>query len=262
MARPTLKEHWKFKRLVRVLGIPTPHAVGYLECLWHVGYTSGDPFIGDTIAVEAAAEWVGDPGKLTQALVECAFIDQVSNSTYQIHDLHDHAPDYVQKRFKREQERKNKDLRQKTADNGGQCPPNGGQRRTMAENVRPPTPAPAPTPTLSNLPSEDLSSGDDAGGDVQEVISVWNEVAKAEGFETVRTITPERRHKIRTRLRNKFWRENWRVAIERIRGSPFCHGKSDSGWVANIAFFLKPNTVAEAIEGKFDPRQKNSGMPI
>lgn len=255
MARPTLKEHYKFKRLVRMLGIPTPHAVGYLECLWHVGYTSGDPFVGDSLSVEAAAEWVGEPGKFTEALLQSAFIDQVSDSTYQIHDLHDHAPDYVQKRYKREQERKNKELRQETADNGG-------QRRTMAENVRPPTPAPAPAPTLKNLPSEDMSSGDDPSGVSGEFLQVWNSAAKDIGWSAIREVTPSRRQTIRKRLRNKFWREHWREALDRIRGSPFCKGENDRGWVAEPDWFLRPNTVTAILEGKYDPKANSSELPF
>jgi hypothetical protein len=76
MARPGLKNHPKFRRLVFVLKEPIPHVLGYLECLWMVAYECGDPLIGDQTDVELAAEWPGERGKLCKALSECRFLDE------------------------------------------------------------------------------------------------------------------------------------------------------------------------------------------
>ena len=46
MARPTLFTHPKFRRLVYLLGVPVPHALGYLELIWHTGYESGNAVLG------------------------------------------------------------------------------------------------------------------------------------------------------------------------------------------------------------------------
>src|SRR4051812_26885101 len=62
MARPTLRQHPKFRRLCHLLAVPVPHALGYLECMWSVGYQCGDPVLGDATDVELAAEWPGEPG--------------------------------------------------------------------------------------------------------------------------------------------------------------------------------------------------------
>src|SRR5208282_4040302 len=96
-----------------MLGIPAPHALGHLEFLWTPAYDNGNPEIGDSVDIELAAGWVGEPGKLCKALLDCGgkhangFIEEVPEKPgcYQIHDLYDHAPDYVRKRFGREQER-------------------------------------------------------------------------------------------------------------------------------------------------------------
>lgn len=130
MARPTIFTHPKFLLLRHLLGLSVPAALGYLECLWHVGYQSGNPFLGNAGCVELAACWEGDDGALAAALLESGFIDEGASGAYSIHDLNDHAPDYVRKRKLREDERKGKG----PADN---------VRRT-APNVRPPAPAPAP----------------------------------------------------------------------------------------------------------------------
>lgn len=112
MARPGLTNHRKFRRLARAIG-SEPLALGSLEFLWRQGYESGDDYLGEAEDVEAAARWAGEPGKLATALLEAGgngrtgFIEPVSgrDGAYQIHDLFDHAPDYVQKRRAREMER-------------------------------------------------------------------------------------------------------------------------------------------------------------
>lgn len=160
MARPSLDRNPKFKRLVRTLGVPKPHVRGYLELLWDVAYECGNPVIGDSHAIEAAAEWPGKEGEFTTALLEAGgsgrsgFIDAVEgeDGIYQIHDLDDHAPDYVKKRRQRELERTSpaktaKFDHPKAKQSGGQRPPtadNGGQNQTLAENGKTPTPAPTP----------------------------------------------------------------------------------------------------------------------
>jgi hypothetical protein len=113
MARPGLDRHVKFRRLLRLLDEPIPHVRGYLECLWEVAYENGDPLIGDADAVEAAAHFPGEHGKLFVALRDCGgpnragFIEPTGNDgEYQVHDLFDHAPAYVSNRKSKETERK------------------------------------------------------------------------------------------------------------------------------------------------------------
>ena len=111
---------------------PAPHVVGYLEVMWHVGYESGNALLGDQIDVELAAQYPGLPGKLFRALLECAFIDGVEDGRYAIHDLYDHAPEYVQRRLRREIERqeKGRSASSSSLPGAGRVPPNGGVRRT------------------------------------------------------------------------------------------------------------------------------------
>lgn len=112
MARPGLDRHPKYRTLCRLLGEPRPHVRGYLEMLWEVAYECGDPVIGSAEAIEAAAEYPGPPGKLFAALLGCGgkragFIEKVDGAEdcYQVHDLYDHCPEYVQSRAAREAER-------------------------------------------------------------------------------------------------------------------------------------------------------------
>lgn len=110
MARPTLQRNRKWPRLVRALGGQEALARGSLELLWDVAYENGDEHLGDSDDVELAARWQGEPGALAKALLEAGgpgepgFIeaDPDRPGRYVVHDLWDHAPDYVQRRAERE----------------------------------------------------------------------------------------------------------------------------------------------------------------
>jgi hypothetical protein len=105
VARPGLRQHPKFKRLVHLLRQPIPHVLGYLECLWSVAYEHGKAEIGSELDVELSADWPGETGALCKALVDCRFLDDVGDARYAVHDLFDHAPEYVQARARKEAER-------------------------------------------------------------------------------------------------------------------------------------------------------------
>ena len=168
MARPGLARHRKFKRLARTLddvarGFGEVLSRGLLETLWDASYESGEPFLGDADDVEALAGWRGEQGLLADGLRDAGgdghagFIDEGgspwwpdgSPGTFRVHDLWDHAPDYVRKRRQREKERQVKGaaLRQ-SAVNGqsltGHGPPNGSQR---PPNGRTRSPSPSPSPS-------------------------------------------------------------------------------------------------------------------
>lgn len=90
---------------------------------------------------------------------------------------------------------------------------------------------------------------------IHPVIAAWN---ASKCFAGVRAMTAGRTKHLRARLRDPFWKEHWRAAIERLTRSDFCTGKNDRGWTADIDWFLKPDTVAKIMEGKYDSRAKES----
>lgn len=108
MARPTLSAHPKFHKLANRLR-SRALARGALELIWESCYASGDPCIGDSVTVESVADWRGKAGELVFALTDAGFLDQEmesGKSTFTVHDLEDHAPDYVLKRWEREAKRR------------------------------------------------------------------------------------------------------------------------------------------------------------
>lgn len=67
-------------------------------------------------------------------------------------------------------------------------------------------------------------------------------------------VTPKRKQAVQARWKDPFWRENWQAALQRVGQSPFCNGKGERGWKMDLDFFLKPDTVAQVMEGKYDSK--------
>ncbi len=156
MARPTLGTHPKFFRLASLVG-GRGVARGALELIWDAAYASGDPVIGDSVSVEAVADWRGKPGELTSALVSSGFLDVVQADangghlhTFAVHDLEDHAPDYVLKRWEREAKRKAAGDTLRTVRQRAAAASWDASVRRLPASV--PPPAPARSESLSSPP--------------------------------------------------------------------------------------------------------------
>lgn len=159
MARPGLTTHRKFRRLALKLE-SAALARGFLELIWETCYESGNDYLGTATDIENLVGWKGECGALAAALREvgapegAGFIEVVTegahelSTTYRVHDLWHHAPDYVTKRHKRELERRQKVAptvkRRRTAPNGVQRPPSPDSQTEVDR-----TPAPAPAPAHS-----------------------------------------------------------------------------------------------------------------
>lgn len=107
MALPGFRSNRKFKRLLAILRIPEAHALGHMQMIWESCYDKADPALGDSLDVELAAGWVGEPGVLTEALASCGgdgpgLIEAVGeDGQFTVHDFWHHAPRYVQERAKK-----------------------------------------------------------------------------------------------------------------------------------------------------------------
>lgn len=100
-----------------------------------------------------------------------------------------------------------------------------------------PRPSPSPTP-----PDE-----------VEDFMEKWNLLPSA--FPKIRTMSAGRKTHLRERRRDLWWRENWQAAIESMPKSDFLGGKNEKQWTADVDFFLRPDSVAKIIEGKYDNRK-------
>jgi len=151
--------HRKMTHLSRLLGSPAV-ARGSLELVWEVAYENGDDNLGSAADVEQAACWRGRPGRLVAALVKAGFLDR-DGRTYRVHDLYDHAPEYVRKRMDREEARRaaGRTLSQVRAEAAGKRwarskhADASGESVAAACNANGTPPAPAPTPAPSPTPA-------------------------------------------------------------------------------------------------------------
>lgn len=106
--------------------------------------------------------------------------------------------------------------------------------------------------------------------EVEKAKNIWNSVAQYWGLAEIRTLTEDRKKKLKLRLKEQnmtleqFFDEI-RIALE---DSPFLRGKKwheipghpndsyweDTDWRADFDFFLQPSSLQKAIEGKYaDP---------
>ena len=89
----------------------------------------------------------------------------------------------------------------------------------------------------------------------EEFVQEWNRKAEESGLPKALTVTKGRLAAIKARLSEPFFREHWREGIQKMVASDFCRGMSDRGWRADIEFFLRPDSLAKILEGKYDNRK-------
>lgn len=80
------------------------------------------------------------------------------------------------------------------------------------------------------------------------VVAIWNSFSN---LPKVRQLTPSRAKKLGQRLSDPFFTEHWLAGIARAAASAFCTGQGNSGWKANLDWFLRPDSLAYLLEGKY-----------
>lgn len=111
------------------------------------------------------------------------------------------------------------------------------------------TPSEADTDTRSE--AETIAEAPSTSPPLAEVFkAVWN--ALPEPFKQIRSMSEDRKSALKTRLKDDFWRINWKEAISLMPKTPFMAGMNDRQWVADVDYFLRPGSVAKIMEGKYD----------
>ena len=82
---------------------------------------------------------------------------------------------------------------------------------------------------------------------------IWNEHGKRLPKCRI-PISEDRLKKIKTRVKDTPLQEPWIEAVQRLAESNFANGLSDSSWVATFDWFIKPDSLAKILEGKYDNR--------
>ena len=99
--------------------------------------------------------------------------------------------------------------------------------------------------------NQESPQGDSKVAALPEVAAAWNEIP---GVTHIRMMTKKRQAALKSRLADPTWVDDWKDGIERVRNSSFCCGGGDTGWQADIDWFLKPDTLTKILEGKYDDR--------
>lgn len=81
-------------------------------------------------------------------------------------------------------------------------------------------------------------------------VSVWNALPSPP-FAHIRQMSPARCEALRARMKEEFWAANWRGGIAMLPTQKYASGQGDGGWVLDVDFFLKPNSLTKIIEGKY-----------
>jgi len=90
-----------------------------------------------------------------------------------------------------------------------------------------------------------------SSGLAMEFVTAWN--ALGAPFAHLKSLGP-RQNALAACWREAFFRENWQSSLRRMAASAFCSGCGERGWIADVGWFLKPATVHELDEGKYDNR--------
>jgi hypothetical protein len=83
----------------------------------------------------------------------------------------------------------------------------------------------------------------------EQFVDEWN---MAVPFAQVKKFGKDRIKHLDARRREKFWLENYAEALARIPKTAFLRGEGNTGWKADIDWFLKPDSVTRILEGKYD----------
>ncbi len=119
------------------------------------------------------------------------------------------------------------------------------------------------TASPSLLPEAPLRERQDSSRDrlqeaQQALEAAWHAVP---GLPRIRSWSQKRKAALRSRLRDSAWLAQALQALQRIEAGkcPFLLGENQRGWVANLDWFLKPDSVIRILEGHYDATTGQTG---
>lgn len=91
----------------------------------------------------------------------------------------------------------------------------------------------------------------------EEILQAWNTLTRQ---PSAKNLSSTRHLHISSRLKESFFRLNWKEAIEKLRASDFCAGINSQEWKADFDWFIKPSSVEKIMEGKYDNKKSLNKM--
>jgi len=103
-------------------------------------------------------------------------------------------------------------------------------------------------------PSSTSSSSSTTNNNIySQFVDFWN---SKENLPKIKRFTPRRLIKLKARMKEEYFVDNWRMIIERISITPFLTGDNDRGWKADVTWILEnSDNYTKVMEGKYDGRK-------
>ncbi|MFG1377335.1 hypothetical protein [Xanthobacter autotrophicus] len=121
------------------------------------------------------------------------------------------------------------------------------EKTQPSPGIPPSVPKGTSCPTATGL---DLGDGQN---DLTTALAEFNRMAAEVGLPMRQVLSRKHRASLHRRLAECGGLAGWRLAMDRVRASPFLRGENDRGWRAGLDFFLKPDNIAKLMEGAYDP---------
>lgn len=96
--------------------------------------------------------------------------------------------------------------------------------------------------------------------DLKTAFEDWNTLAFELGLPKAQKLDPERKSKIRARMRDAGGLAGWRDALTKIRGSPFLRGEKKD-FRATLDFVLGKENFKKIMEGNYDAKSARNTTP-
>lgn len=122
--------------------------------------------------------------------------------------------------------------------------------QTGYEQGEPSNPSPIPSPIPLPEEGKETQTAEAAAPATEKMQEVLEEFDAS--FGTRSRLTASRIKALKARLKDSWWCNNWRTALDRGSRSAFLRGANERGWKIDFEFFLRPDTATKILEGKYD----------
>lgn len=256
----------KFKKLKRRLSLPEWQAIGLLEAIWKLARVSAqDGAIGkfSNEDIAASIEYDGDADVLVTTLVECGWLDEDPEFRLIIHDWSEHVPTYLKGNFKTHGKEFADVIAKQRAKQVTKQPAKQVAEQVAISNVLPSLTQPSQAPPSPTQPSQanpeetPSSAASTPPVSVDEFFERWNRfAAKNPKLTACRKLTEKRRNKIRTRLKEPDWFDDFKEAVASL---PL----GGDGWQPTLDWLVENSHNAyRLLEGDFDWRNRDDPAAI
>ena len=119
------------------------------------------------------------------------------------------------------------------------------------QNARPETET--ETETEKKMSTSSLAEDDTKPS---ELMALWNELATGV-IQSIRSISSKRRAKIKTRLSEPMFRDNWPDVFRRAVASDFMRGQNSNNWTVSFDWLIENDAnYVKVLEGKYDNKSQ------